>query len=363
MEAARINVRYILNENLIRDRETLEREQMLLFFEVASALCPTNDLNEFFNAKKKVKSFFKKLDKGAKKVYKDFNSAQREFFAKLNAKQLDLYEKIATPLKKKFQFLVELALNMGAKLVDVLKAFKAKDGFLYKIFNTVKWSLDKLGKIMSAGKKLLDKTFKAITDFVEKSPKLMKAVKKGQEIGKQVDEFLDKNPWIKKAAGVAVAGLLLWIWCNMAFTGDFDSDFDVSDAIIAAFAGKFSLVDLFLSEAGVQMLFLLAVGMATGGAAGFQWFDVMTNAETAAKLTNATKAGLAVVYSVVKGLVKGSIEKSNQKELLAKGAEPEDVIRQDEAMVRQYIRKILREEYEHRKTFRQYRKVPQVRAV
>ena len=65
----------------------------------------------------------------------------------------------------------------------------------------------------------------------------------------------------------------------------------------------------------------------------------------------------------MKGLVKGSIEKSNQKELLAKGAEPEDVIRQDEAMVRQYIRKILREEYEHRKTFRQYRKVPQVRAV
>ena len=65
----------------------------------------------------------------------------------------------------------------------------------------------------------------------------------------------------------------------------------------------------------------------------------------------------------MKGLVKGSIEKSNQKELLAKGAEPEDVIRQDETMVRQYIRKILREEYEHRKTFRQHRKVSQVRAV
>jgi len=35
----------------------------------------------------------------------------------------------------------------------------------------------------------------------------------------------------------------------------------------------------------------------------------------------------------------------------------------NENLIRGYVRKILREEYEYRKTFRQYRKISQVRTV
>ena len=54
--------------------------------------------------------------------------------------------------------------------------------------------------------------------------------------------------------------MLLYIWLNMAFTGDFNYDFDFAD-LISALSGKFSLAQLFAGQDGIRMLLLFATGM------------------------------------------------------------------------------------------------------
>ena len=87
----------------------------------------------------------------------------------------------------------------------------------------------------------------------------------------KVDEFLDKYPILKKIGGIAVAGLLLYIWLNMSFIGDLEYDMNIGD-MTAALSGTFSIAELFLSPAGLMMITLFA----TGGLISAPWLGAST---------------------------------------------------------------------------------------
>jgi len=164
----------------------------------------------------------------------------------------------------------------------VLKAFKSVKSVLEKIsadFKIGKGELIKalkdkalFGILKAVGfnfKKLLD-AFNSLSGLVRdglldvfKELVKTKVFQKIRSGAVKVDEVLDKYPILKKVAGIAVAGILLYIWLNMSFIGDADFDFNFSD-LAGALAGSFSLADLFASPSGLLMITLFGTGSLLG---------------------------------------------------------------------------------------------------
>lgn len=164
----------------------------------------------------------------------------------------ELYE-ISSGLKQKLAFIKNIASTIKARFTDLLKLFQKKK--VFKFFSKIKWSLDYLFGLAKKGLKIYRTILNAISEFVAKS----KVGKWTEDKLKELDSFLEKHPKIKRIAGIGVAALLIYIWLNMTFTGDFGYDFDMSD-MIAALAGKFSLSQLFAGPAGIKLLLLFATG-------------------------------------------------------------------------------------------------------
>jgi len=79
----------------------------------------------------------------------------------------------------------------------------------------------------------------------------------------KVDEFLEQYPIMRKLAGPAIAGLLLWIWLSGNFTGAPAIDMDLTAMMKAALQGHWSAAELFTSKEGLAMLGLLVAGLTT----------------------------------------------------------------------------------------------------
>jgi hypothetical protein len=102
----------------------------------------------------------------------------------------------------------------------------------------------------------------------------------------KIDDFLKEYPILKYLAGPALAGLLFWMWLNISFIGDVDTDFNFQ-YIFDAFIGKYSLYDLFGSEDG-----LLMIGSFFTGILGIVSFDWM--------IATPIVIPLAILYTVLK---------------------------------------------------------------
>ena len=164
----------------------------------------------------------------------------------------ELYEFVGK-LKDKINFIKNLASHIKTKFKDLLKLFM--NSKVFKFFSLIGWSMDKLFGLVKKGFRLYKDLLKVIADYVSKT----KVGKWTEEKLKQLDTFLQKHPKTKRIAGVGVASLLVYIWFNMTFTGDFAYDFDMTD-MLAALAGKFSLAKLFAGSDGVKLLLLFATG-------------------------------------------------------------------------------------------------------
>jgi len=138
---------------------------------------------------------------------------------------------------------------------DIIKAFKNRE--IFSVLKKVGFSIKKLLMMLKAGQKALNgglnKIFKEIHNH-----KILQKIHSGVMT---VDEFINKYPILNKIGGIAVAGILLWIWLNMSFTGaslDFDID---QSSLLDALAGNYSLADLFTSPTGLKTIAFLAVGL------------------------------------------------------------------------------------------------------
>lgn len=167
-----------------------------------------------------------------------------------------LINEIAIPgkLKKIWGFVQDLKNKLSIKLKDLLSLFK--DKLVFKFFAKIKFSMDYLFKLVKAGFKAYKQVIKAIGEYIAST----KVGKWTEEKLKDLDAFLAKHPKTKRIAGFAVAGILVYIWLNMTFTGNADYDFDMGDMIMAL-GGGFTLSTLFAGPEGMALLTLFATGV------------------------------------------------------------------------------------------------------
>ena len=167
-----------------------------------------------------------------------------------------LINEIAIPgkLKKIWGFVQDLKNKLSIKLKDLLSLFKDKS--VFKFFAKIKFSMDYLFKLVKAGFKAYKQVIKVIGEYIAST----KVGKWTEEKLKELDAFLAKHPKTKRIAGLAVAGILVYIWLNMTFTGNADYDFDMGD-MITALGGGFTLSTLFAGPEGMALLTLFATGV------------------------------------------------------------------------------------------------------
>jgi hypothetical protein len=174
---------------------------------------------------------------------------------KLNEDTIVLKEfAIPGKLKKVWSFIVKLKDIIKVKMVDMVKLFLNK--LVFKFFAKIKFSLDYLFKLVKKGFKAYKEVIKAIGEYISST----KVGRWTEDKLKDLDAFLAKHPKTKRIAGLAVAGILIYIWLNMTFTGNADYDFDMGDMIMAL-GGGFTLSTLFAGPEGMALLTLFATGV------------------------------------------------------------------------------------------------------
>lgn len=180
-------------------------------------------------------------------------------------------------LKEKVEFIKSLAASTGKNVTALMRAFTHRSVFGF--FAKIGWSLVNLWDLLKKGFHLYEKLIGVIAEYLADSP----VGKWTEERLSELDSFLEKHPVVKAAGGPVVAGLLVYIWLNMTFTGNFVYDFDFS-LILLALTGKYSLSKLFSGKDGHKLLLLLATGML---GLTFPW-----PGPTSAKFTTAVVVGL-----------------------------------------------------------------------
>jgi len=131
------------------------------------------------------------------------------------------------------------------------------------VYNTVK----AIGGSLSASSKIVMGTLRTVGKTMTVGGAAIHDTKSFQHLERgliKTDEFLKKNKALATMSAVAVSGLAIGQWLRMSFSGDIESDFDLT-IIPAAFAGEAGFADLIATPDGIKGIGLLSVGMATGG--------------------------------------------------------------------------------------------------
>lgn len=190
-----------------------------------------------------------------------------EFLLFVTAKTNDrldegIFAEVKGALKKKLDFIRELATRLKMKTSELIKLFKNKDIFTF--FQRIGWSFKKLFKMVKKGFSLASLLADTISEYAAKTG----IVKWTTAELKKLDDYLQKHPKTKRIVGVGVASVLIFIWLNMTFTGDASYDFDFSD-VLSALAGEVTLSSVFGGKDGVKLLMLFTTGIVAG--LSFPW--------------------------------------------------------------------------------------------
>jgi hypothetical protein len=157
-------------------------------------------------------------------------------------------------LSKQYDFVKDLASSISVNIKDLAKLFMNRS--VFNFFSKIKWSFEFVFDLAKKGLKIYREVLDAIGEYVAKT----KVGKWTEDTLNDLDNFLKTHPKIKRIAGIGVAALLIYIWFNMTFTGDFEYDFNLAD-VLAALGGKFSLSQIFAGKDGMKLLLLFATGV------------------------------------------------------------------------------------------------------
>ena len=158
-------------------------------------------------------------------------------------------------LKQHVQSVVDA---VGADLETIQIAFKQPS-----VYNTVK----AIGGSISASSRVVMGTLRTVGKTLTVGGAAIHDTKSFQKLKDGIiktDEFMQSNPALSKLSAVAVSGLAIGQWLRMSFSGDIESDFDLT-IIPQAFAGEAGFRELIATPDGIKGMGLLSVGMATGG--------------------------------------------------------------------------------------------------
>ena len=183
-------------------------------------------------------------------------------------------------IREKIRFIKQFAVETGFKLKDLLKLFMEK--LVFKLFQQIGWSIKSLYELMKKGFDAYKNLQIAIADFVGST--VVGEWTKDKLV--ELNRYLKTHPKTKRVVGVAVAGLMIYIFLTMSFTGDFIEDFSI-DVVFMAFSGNYSLYEFFGTASGLKMLLLFASGTLLG--LSFPWPG-----------TNMIKFGIAILTTLAK---------------------------------------------------------------
>ena len=202
--------------------------------------------------------------------------------------------------------------DVGVERDNLVNAIKEKS-----VFRAVKAVGLGVGKVALDGMKAVDSAVNFGADKVA-STKAIQGLQKGLI---KVDSFLDQYPKLKTVTGTALAGFLTYQWLYMSFSGNLDSDYDLS-SIPEAVAGNIGFTEILATPQGVKGMGLLAAGLATGGLSTL-WLGGRRGMMLAAAYTGAKKLGDKKtenkLFAKMRQLVKG-----DAGELDDKDREPDD---------------------------------------
>ena len=161
---------------------------------------------------------------------------------------------IKSSIKNKLEFVKEASQSLKIGVEKLLVLFKNK--VVFSFFQKIGWSLKKLFNLIKKGFGYYKMVIDAISEYISKT----KVGKWTEDKLRDLDNWLSNHPKLKRIAGVAVAALLIYIWFNMAFTGDFTYDFDMRD-ILLALGGTLTISSIFAGKNGTKLLLLFATGI------------------------------------------------------------------------------------------------------
>ena len=169
-----------------------------------------------------------------------------------------------------------------------------------------------VGKTALDGMKVVDSAVNFGADKVA-ATKAIQGLQKGLI---KVDSFLDQYPKLKTVTGTALAGFLTYQWLYMSFSGNLDSDYDLS-SIPEAIAGNIGFTEILATPQGVKGMGLLAAGLATGGMTTL-WRGGKIGFMYAAAYTGAKKIGDKAtenkLFAKMRQLVKGDAGEVDDKD-------------------------------------------------
>jgi len=172
------------------------------------------------------------------------------FLSGLKDKAVAAAMRVLGPIR---EFLQKIAEDFKVGIGKVVEAFRQRS--VFEFLKAIRFNFRSLIKAFSELTGLIKKGLFGIFETISKTG----VVERLRSGAMKIDQFLDEYPLIKRVGGLVIAGILIYMWLNMTFIGDFDFDFNLGD-VTAALVGKFAIADLFLGPSGLVLITLFVTG-------------------------------------------------------------------------------------------------------
>ena len=176
--------------------------------------------------------------------------------------QIDEAVKATRLVAKLRDQLMDIGKDLKLSYDMIANAFKQKP--IFEILKMFGFSFINMAKAVLRSLGLMNVVVTDVFKQMEETGDLDR-LKKGTM---KAEEAITKYPRLKKITGPMVSAFLIYQWQNMAFTGNFKADFDMSNVIDSA-TGKYTVTDLLASPESLSGLLKIFMGTAVG--LSFPW--------------------------------------------------------------------------------------------
>lgn len=181
--------------------------------------------------------------------------AGEQRFCKVASKRMAAAEARILVAGITLDFVRDIANAMKTSMGSIIEIFK--DSQIVRFFSKVGWSFKKIWDLMKDGYRTYVDIRKIALEYVSNT----KVVRWTTEEFKKLDAFFSNHPYIRRVTGLALAGLLIWLFFHTAYIGDMDFDLDIAD-VFGAFSGSYSFANFFGGVNGAKWIVAIFFSMA-----------------------------------------------------------------------------------------------------
>ncbi len=180
-----------------------------------------------------------------------------EFMANLKMRHKRISGEWVSIFSKLKGSLIRISRDFSIGVRELITAIKRRS--IFTALKAFGFNLTLMFKAVAEGAKALRGVLASVFKELYETKQVQK-IRKGAQ---RIDQLLKRYPKLKMIGGVAIAGILLWMWVNMTFIGNLDYDFNFTNTI-EALKGNFSIADLFVSADGLMLMALFGTGVGFG---------------------------------------------------------------------------------------------------